>query len=206
MWGGWYADEDIMNEMSVYKKIYDESIKDADRGSKAQVAVFVDESAYKYLTECSLRNVAHVSREELGFMGTPYDMYDVCDFEEVYEKYMAVIFLSGAKTEYMKKALSLCKENDMPYIMTTGLKERFTVNELRAFCKTNGVHIYCETDDIVYVNENYLCIYAVNGGEKTIELDREKAVKELLGGTYESTTATVSITMQKGETKLFRLD
>ena len=90
--------------------------------------------------------------------------------------------------------------------MTSSLKDKFTVNELRAFCQANGVHIYCETDDIVYVNENYISIYAVTAGEKTLSLGKERNVQELLGGTYQGTADTITVTMQKGETKIFRLD
>ena len=205
MWGGWYADEDIMNEMATFKNIYEQSITDTDRSSKAEIAVFVDESAYKYLTDCSFRNIFHSQRSELGLMGAPYDIYDVYDFEEVYGKYKAVILLSNAKTVYMEKALDLCKENSVPCIMTSSIKEKFTVNELRAFCETNGVHVYCKTDDIIYANENYICIYAVTAGEKTISLGEERAVKELLSGDYQSNTDSITVEMQKGETKLFRL-
>ena len=206
MWGGWYADEDIMAEMATYKSIYEQSITDADRSSKAEVAVFVDESAYKYLTSGSLRNIFFNQRKELGYMGTPYDIYDVNDFEEVYGKYKAVILLSNAKTENMEKALGICKAEKVPYIMTSPLKDKFTVNELKAFCKANGVHIYCETEDIVYVNENYVCIYAVTAGEKTLDLGRERNVSELLGGTYCGKTDAFTVEMQKGETRLFRLE
>ena len=206
MWGGWYADEDIMNEMAVYKNIYEQSITDADRNSKSEVAVLVDESSYKYMTSGSLRNIFHSQRNELGLMGTPYDIYDVNDFEEVYQNYKAVILLSNAKTVNMENAIRLCKATNVPYIATSSLKDKFTVNELRAFCETNGVHIYCETDDIVYVNENYICIYAVTGGEKTLKLTGEKNISELLGGTYQCTSDTITIEMQEGETKLFRLD
>ncbi len=206
MWGGWYADEDIMSEMATYKSIYEQSITDADRSSKAEVAVFVDECAYKYLTNGSLRNIFHSQRAELGHMGTPYDIYDVYDFESVYKNYKAVILLSNAKTTYMLNARNLCVTNNIPYIMTSTVKEKFTVNELRAFCKTNGVHIYCETNDIIYVNENYICIYAVTAGEKTINLGTERNINELLDGTYQGKTSTISLDMQKGETRLFRLD
>ncbi len=206
MWGGWYADEDIMAEMATFKDIYEQSITDADRSSKAEVAVFVDESAYKYLTSGSLRGMFHDRRRELGLMGTPYDIYDVNDFEAVYENYKAVILLSPAKTVNMENARNLCQTNEVPYIMTSPVKDKFSVTELRAFCKANGVHIYCETEDIIYVNENYICIYAVTVGEKTLDLGRERSVSELLGGTYQSETDTVTIEMQAGETRLFRLD
>ncbi len=206
MWGGWYADEDIMNEMAIYKSIYEQSMADTNRASTAEVAVFVDESAYKYLTDCYLRTIFHNQRDELGLMGAPYDIYDVYDFEEVYGKYKAVILLSSAKTEYMENARKLCKENDVPFIMTSALKDKFTVKELRAFLETSGVHIYCKTDDIVYVNENYVCIYSVTAGEKTISLGKERNVSELLGGTYQGKTDTVTVEMQQYETRLFRLD
>lgn len=206
MWGGWYADDDIMNEMAVYKNIYEQSLTDADRSSKAEVAVFIDESAYKYLTDSPFRNIFFNQRKELGFMGTPYDIFDVYDFEAVYQNYKAVILLSNARTVYMENARNLCRTNGVPYIMTSKLKDKFTVNELRAFCKTNGVHIYCETDDIIYVNENYICVYAVTAGDKTINLDKERNINELLGGTYQGTESTFTVKMQKGETRLFRLD
>ena len=90
--------------------------------------------------------------------------------------------------------------------MTSDLKEKFTVSELRAFFEKSGVHIYCETDDIIYVNKNYICIYAVTAGKKTIYLGKERNIRELLGGAYQGTAATVTIELQKGETKLFRLD
>ena len=106
----------------------------------------------------------------------------------------------------MENARNLCKMNDVPYIMTSPLKEKFTVTELRAFCKANGVHIYCETDDIIYVNENYICIYAVTDGEKTLNIGKERNIRELLGGTYQGTEDSFTIKMQKGETRLFRLD
>ena len=206
MWGGWYADEDIMREMATYREIYEQSITDTDRSSNAEVAVFVDESAFKYLTDGSLRNIFHSQRSELGLMGTPYDIYDVYDFEDVYAEYKAVILLSNAKTVYMENARNLCEKNNVPYIMTSSLKEKFTVNELRAFCQVNGVHIYCKTDDIVYVNENYISIYAVTGGEKTLYLGSERAVNGLLGEPYQGNTDTVTVEMQKSETRLFRLD
>ena len=206
MWGGWYADEDVMTEMAEYRSIYEQSLTDTDRSSKAEVAVFVDESAYKYLTDSSLRGVFSGQREELGVIGTPYDLYDVYDFEAVYKNYKAVVLLSPAKTEYMENALRLCIENKIPSIATSVSKQKFSVNELRAFCEANGIHIYCETDDIVYVNENFVCIYAVTEGEKTISLFEKRNVSELLGGTYENNTDKITIEMQKGETKLFRLD
>lgn len=70
----------------------------AHRSSNSEVAVFVDESAYKYLTNCSLNNILHTPRNERILTGTPYDICDVYDFDEVYQNFKAVVLLSSAKT------------------------------------------------------------------------------------------------------------
>lgn len=205
MWGGWFADSEIMNEMKLYRDIYTESLTVSDRKSKADVAVFVDESAYKYMTDCSLRNAVYNQRKALGLMGTPYDIYDVFDFDKVCDNYKAVIFMSSAKTQRMKSAVSLCKEKDISYIMSTAAKEDFSVKELRAFCEKNGVRIYCETDDIVYINNNYVSVHAVTDGEKIIHLGSEKDITKIIPEEKESYVSdTIKITMHKGETVLFR--
>ena len=206
MWGGWYKDADLMNEMKNFAEIYADSLKDSDRASKSEVAVFVDESAYKYMTNNALRNAVYNQRHALGLMGTSYDMYDVSDFEAVCGKYKAVIFISNVKTEYLKNALSICKEKNIPYIIISALKREFSVKELRAFLAKNGVHVYCETDDIVYINENYLAIHAVNGGKKTIRFDKQYSVKPLIGTGDAVRGDTYTVTMNKGETRLFRLE
>lgn len=205
MWGGWFADSEMMDEMKAYRDIYAESLGDANRKGKAEVAVFVDESGYKYMTDCALRDAVYAQRKALGLMGTPYDMYDVFDFESVCDNYKAVIFMSSAKTENLKNAVSICKEKNLPFIMSTALKKDFSVKELRSFCEANGVRIYCETDDIVYVNDNFAAIHAVTDGEKIISLDGEKTIRKIIPEEKETTVSdTIKIKMENGETVLFR--
>lgn len=208
MWGGWFADEDMMNEMKRFREIYTQSLSDSDRASKSEVVVFTDESAYKYMTDCSFRNAIYIQRMALGQMGTSYDMYDVFDFDKVYNKYKAVIFMSGTETDYMKNALSICKKEDIPCLISTPLRENFTVKELRAFCEANGVRTYIDSEDIIYINGNYCALCAVTDGNKTVKLDREYSISKLFGSSdfdaVRSDTFTVS--MKKGETMLFRLE
>lgn len=205
MWGGWYNDADIMAEMKLYKTIYEKSLKHNTVGSSAQISVFVDECAYKYLTDCPIRGLFHAQRKELGAMGTPYHIYDVNDFQSVYKSYKAVILLSSAKTVNMENARSLCIKNNIPYIATSPEKGNFTTNDLKAFCKANGVHLYCETDDIIYVNENYIFIYAISDGEKQLKLTEKKNITQLLGGSYTGYSDTIATKMKKGDSILFSL-
>ena len=206
MWGGWYADYDLMKDMKMFRNIYADSLKDNDRTSKAEVAVFVDESAYKYMSDNTLRNAIYNQRKAFGQMGTSYDIFDVSDFEAVYGKYKAVIFMSSFRTDYLKAALSICKKQNIPYIMNSALKKSFIEKELRAFLAKNNVHIYCETSDIVYINENYLAIYTVKGGEKKIDLGEEYTVTPLFNSGRSTRTDNFIINMNQGEAMLFRLN
>lgn len=206
MWGGWYADPVLRGEMGKMRSVYEQSLAKEKRKSPAEVAVFIDESAYKYLTDGGVRNVVYDQRTQLGFMGAPYDLYDVSDFEAVYTKYKAIIFLSGLRTEYMSRALELCKKERVRYISTSSLKKRYSADELRAFCESRGAHIYCRTDDVVYVGDNYVAIHASSAGEKTVTLKKEAAYRELLtDGGARGRSDTIRVTMKDNETKLFEI-
>ena len=49
MWGGWFENETIMEEMKAYEEIATVALHDKKRESVAKVAVFTDEAAYQYL-------------------------------------------------------------------------------------------------------------------------------------------------------------
>ena len=206
MWGGWYDSPVILSEMRRMREIFAASLTKKNRRSRAQVAVFADESAYKYMTDTALRNTAFDMRVSLGSAGAPYDMYDVSDFEAVYAKYKAVVFVSDLKTEYMVKALDICRKNGVKYISTSSLKRNYTAAQLRAFYEANGVHIYCESDDIIYVNNNYLAVHSADEGVKTVRLDGVYSCRELLDSDgFSCEGDTLEIPMKKNETRLFEI-
>ncbi|MBQ7548323.1 MAG: hypothetical protein IJT03_01315, partial [Clostridia bacterium] len=206
MWGGWYDDPVIMDEMNKFREIARKSLERTDRGSVAQTAVFIDEASYKFMTDNGLRNAICGQRGPLGCMGAPYDIYDISDFEAVYSRYKAVIFISCAKTQTLKNAVSLCRKGDIAYIMNDNSKRSFTAAELRHFCRASGVHVYCETDDVVYVNRNYLAVHAAEGGVKTIRLPEAVCATALLGEALTVRGETLSFEMKAGETMLFELN
>lgn len=94
MWGGWFADQPMMDEMAEYRSIADRSLQDDSRGSIAEVAVIVDESAYRYLNPQTM--LAHywnyMHRYPIGLAGAPYDIYDVSDMEQLPQRYRLIIF------------------------------------------------------------------------------------------------------------------
>lgn len=87
------------------------------------------------MTGCRLRYAPYTIRKELGEAFGNYDMYDVFDFSEVYNKYRAVVFLSGEITDASKEAVNKCRENDIPYLCNSFEKVSFTTEELKDLLK-----------------------------------------------------------------------
>ncbi|MBQ7637584.1 MAG: hypothetical protein IJS90_01615 [Clostridia bacterium] len=206
MWGGWYNDPVILSDIEKMIDICSSSLFARNRASKAETAVFIDESAYKYYTDCAMRNAAFNQRMELGLSGAPYDIYDLSDFEAVYKNYKCVVFLSSLKTTYMARALELCKKDRVKYISLSAYKTKFSSKELRAFMKECGAHIYISSDDIVYVNESFIAVHSRSEGAKTIDLGGLYSYRELLSdGEMSGMSDTITLYMKKNETRLFSL-
>ena len=206
MWGGWYRSAALHAEAARMKTVYDASFHAPDRRGAAQLAVFSDESAYRYLTDCDLRGLAFGARIPLGCMGAPYDIYDVSDFAAVFKRYRAVVFLSDVPTPHMRRAVALCGETGVKYLSLSAGQTELSAARLRAFCDACGVHVYCRSDDIVYVNRSYLALYAVSAGEKTVSFEDVTAYRELLAENgLCGAGRSLTLRMRANETRLFRI-
>ncbi len=206
MWGGWYDDPDLMREMQTFRAIYADSLQKTNRASVAQLAVFIDESAYKLMTDSGLLGAIYNQRRALGFLGAPYDLYDISDFDKVADRYDAVLFMTGVKTQGLRESVAHCRKAHIPFLMNSASHKSFTLAELRAFCRANGVHLYIETDDVFYMNDGYIAIHASEAGDKTITFRKETTAKTRLGAEKTYTGTTITIPMQKGETVLLEIE
>ncbi len=207
MWGGWYHDPVLLSELGQMREVFAGSFNKPNRKSVAEFAVFADESAYRYFTDCPLRAAAYQQRVDLGFLGAPYDLFDVFDFEAVFSKYKAVLFFSDCQTEPMRRALMLCETRGVPHIALSEARLRYSPAALREFCEVAGVHIYCRSDDLLYINENYLALHAAEAGVKTVRLKGVHAYRELLAENgLRGVSPLLQIPMRANETRLFALD
>ena len=204
MWGGWYSDPVLMAEIKRYREIFAASLGDKFRGSVAEIAVFSDESASRYMTACGARNTAHEQRIALGHMGAPYDSYDISDFGAVYGRYKAALFLPGTDTPAVSEAKKICEQNGIPYLSNADRDTLFTAQELSAFCENSGVFLYAAPGDIVYVNAEFIAVYAVTGGAKTLCFPQPSTLTDLLDPAPPLSGELISLTVKKGETRLFR--
>ena len=206
MWGGWYRDEKLMKELAAMQEIYAGSLKGPERKYKAGLAVFADEDAFALMTDCPLRSAVHAQRDALGRFGAPYDIFDVCDFDDVFRGYKAALFLNDGSTVPVRRAMERCAENGVPYLFLTEEKPLYSASELRDFCGEHGVHIFCRTDDIVYAGSRHIAVHAVTGGLKTIELEGVRRFRGLLPDDgFCGEGDAIEIRMSKNETRLFGL-
>lgn len=78
---------------------------------------------------------------------------------------------------------------------------------LRNLAREAGAHVYCDSDDSVYTDDQYLALHAASAGEKTVRLRTPRRVTDLLGGgLIAERTDTVRRTLRRGETLFVQLD
>lgn len=208
MWGGWFENETIMEEMKAYEEIATVALHDKKRESVAKVAVFTDEAAYQYLNPRSQAgSIVSDARHKLGLTAVPYDSYDLNDFESVYKNYEAIIFLSPVVRQEMQQAINLAQESQIATLSINLQTPELSVKQLRDFYKDNEIHIWCKTDDVIYVNDNFIAVHAATSGKKTLNLDRERNITQLLPQETNSFKSDqITVEMNEYETILFRLE
>ena len=179
MWGGWYAHPTYMQMMRDFLAITDASLK-KDLSGASEVAVFIDEKAYKHLRDSTAGNlVAYKIREALGKIGAPYDCFLASDFDAVKEKYKAYILLEPTKTPLSESIEEYVRESKVGCFKITVENCDVTPTELREFCKRCGVHIYSEKDAVIYANQSYLFVHTCSDGKLDISMPEGKTLKPL---------------------------
>ena len=109
-------------------------------------------------------------------------------------------------SEAGKHAMELCEKMGIPYLTATPDHPELTVEEIREFYKTNGIHFYTETQDVVYVGNGYIGIHSAVGGRKRLRLPRACTVSPIFGADLPTqTTDCIAFDLQEHTTALFSL-
>ena len=183
---------------------------------KTELAVFVDETAYKLFRQTTDRNSSAFAeraatyniRTALGGCGIPYHLYLIDDFAEAMSlgNYKAVMLATVPDTEKLSRALSYCNENGIPAIKLTLEKYSYTPEELRRAFTEVGIHSYTDCGcDVVYVGRGILALHASEAGEKTLRLPEKMRVKALFDAGDGTLCDTVSFTAKQYETRIFEI-
>lgn len=78
---------------------------------------------------------------------------------------------------------------------------------IRELAKFAGCHIFCDSDDVIYANRNFITIHASTTGEKKLRFPQKCTPVEVYEEkTYGTDVGSISFQMQLGETKTFWLN
>lgn len=208
MWGGWYHQKDMMDELQKLHRIYtDATKKKICNLPSAEVVLFVDEKAYRNIERGNpLLNMVNHLRVKMGNSGIPFDMFMVEDAPKILHKYKAAIFTAPVPSDEGKQAVNLCKELNIPYISVDKVKVFYTTDELRDFLVSSGVHCYNADGCVVYCGNGILTIHTNSDGKVKIALPEEYKIKTLSGiDAAEFITDEITISATKHSTVMFEL-
>jgi len=77
---------------------------------------------------------------------------------------------------------------------------------VKAIARAAGVHIYVDTDEVLYACEGFVTVHASSTGKKVIRLPRAASAYEVYEEKYYSRSSTeIVCDMKLGETKTFRI-
>ena len=209
MWGGWYHSDAIMAELKKMREIAEAAInKNSDEYPRAEVAVFVDETAYTNLPRGHhLNGAPSGTRCNMSCTGIPYDLCMVEDAPKLTDKYSVAIFTAAEPSENGKKAMELLRNNGVFCLTVSEEKTHYPPEELRPLLIEKDVHCYNSDREIIYAGGGFVGIHSVCDGEKEIKLPDRFNVRMVLGeNSYETDGKAIKIKMKKYETALFELE
>ena len=182
MWGGWYNDSLLMEELSRMRSIF-EKRGDLDNAPLSpEVAFFADERGYSNLLSGSPQLPAITeTRTAMGNTGVPYDTYAVEDADAVLKKYKAAVFVMPIPSEAGAHAIGLCEKLGIPYLTASADHPALTVSELRALYKRSGAHFYTDEEDVVYLGGGYIGLHSDRGGKKVLRLPSTRRITSVFG-------------------------
>lgn len=182
MWGGWYRDEDYR---ALFERFWELSREALEKplDSTAETALFIDETAYAYLTgsqeDRAAGMLAYRFRIPMGKLGAPYDCYLLSDYESVKDRYKAHIVLKLHDTPLSSRlfgeGVPACVK------LITPKDAGITPEELRTFVRNCGVSLYTDRDAVVFANESYLFLHTCEAGAYPLALPAGISLKPLLG-------------------------
>ncbi len=188
MWGGWFSDPALLEVLEKTQSYHFKYPSCEDKMTRTEVCLVVDEelsfwdASFGKLTEEILGN-----RYSLGKTGAPYDMFLRSDFISLAESPYKVVWLMGILElhEEERQRVQELQQKGVMVLWTDGrgtrvyknddkesqLKDqlRWSSSQLRELWAEAGVHIYLDTDEVLYIGRNWLCVHTVTGGERIVK-------------------------------------
>ena len=206
MWGGWYHDPTLMDELKLMKKIYHNDKSKQRCEPTAEVVFFADEQSYANRLDPSSRakTTLKATRVAMSKAGAPFDSYMVEDADKILHKYKVAVFPFWVPSKTADAAMKLCEKIGIPYIAATPECTALNESEIREFYKRNGVHIYVENDGVLYAGNGYIAFHSTTEGKKVISLPKEFNVEAIFGAECSAKeTEIIEFYLKENDTALF---
>lgn len=222
MWGGWFSD-DVMQD--IVKVGMDNGLENKDENEfrfSPEVAVVVDErlsfwdKSYGGFSREIIQN-----RYDLGQTTAPYDLYLRTDIDQIDTGQYKVIWLMGVMdiSAEEEKWIGDQKSSMVMHIHKLGTsiyshskeedfenKYEWSAEELAQLWSKAGVSLFGQTGDVIYVGRGYGCIHSAEGGWRKLAFPKDVILTDLMDQkVYKTKENSVSIFMEAGQTKLFRI-
>ncbi len=187
MWGGWFDHPDLLAVLRLLQRVAAEHPSQHIPEFAPEICVVIDEELCHYdasggrLAEEILGN-----RYTLGKVGAPYHLVLASDLPALPEGRYGLVWLLGdpvlcedrlASARRLLRAGGLLARTAPEGSALTSEEGvtplpgvRFIPADVRAWCRAAGVHVYCDTDDVLYAGRGWLGLHAATAGEKVIHL------------------------------------
>ena len=226
MWGGWFSDPELLDVLKKTQQYHNKYPSREEPMTESQVCVMVDEElSFWDASTGSLTNEILSNRYSLGKTGAPYDLYLRSDFDSLSNTKYKVIWLMGIlelKEEELSRVEAWRKQG-ITVLWTDGNgtsifkgseavsrvdgKLKWQASQLRELWKEAGVHIYLDSDDVLYIGRGWLCVHTVNGGEKVVTLPCYAQVTDpSTGQIISESSKQIELNLDPGSTTLYKVD
>ena len=210
MWGGWYDCPELMSEMKNFREIIVDYTNKATNmpQENSDIVLVIDETYHRRIgTTDPMYYVAGKYRIALGNTGIPYDIMMAEDYTHC-KDYKAIIL--PYPVEYLsdtaKKLKEFCETHNIP-VLTATLSDMtdLDTDALRTRLVENGVHCYCDSGDIIYRGNGYLCIHSATAGKKTITLPHTAEITPINSNNPTFVSDKIEIDMKEFETLICKI-
>jgi hypothetical protein len=115
------------------------------------------------------------------------------------------VYLAGGDEE--GKAALAWKQQAKGWTSVYSALPLLSVEVLRALAAVAGVHLYTDVSETLYVNGDWICLHAAEGGTHTIRLPRPARVESIVrpGLVRLEGASEIVFPLAAGETELFRI-
>jgi hypothetical protein len=178
---GWFDDPKLWEEIRRFAA-WDDYFLAHPTPFKPEIALVLDETTAYQLSPNAAQNAPlSTTRKALGLVGAPYGQYLLTDvLAGTCPAKVLVVLTTSQRIALERRATGKA----LVFVDEKGV----TTEVLRAACRAAKVHLYTQTDAVVFANEPLIAVHAVKDGPVTVTPRR--------GG------KPVTLTLKKGETAL----